>query len=96
MFKLIAMTIVVAGLSSAGANAALACGGGGTCGNSAASSTQAASVAAGQGGGTRLYNYEPGTRAYAPAYGRPTMMGGTSSPSFGIRPADAKPLGRLP
>jgi hypothetical protein len=95
MFKSIAMTVVMAALGSAGGKSALACGGGG-CGNSAACSTQTASAATAQGGGTRLYDYEPGNRAYAPAYGRPSMMGGSQSPSFGVRSADAKPLGRLP
>jgi len=96
MLKSIAMTIVAAGLSSVGAHAAPACGGG-ACGNSAACSSPAAPMEMAQtGAGGRLYNYEPGIRAYAPSYGRSPMMGGTSSPSFGIRPADAKPLGRLP
>jgi len=96
MLKSIGIAIAAAALGSAGGNAALACGGGG-CGNSAACSSQAAAaVAAQSSGGTRLYNYEPGNRATAPAYGRASMMGGSASPSLGIRPADAKPLGRLP
>jgi hypothetical protein len=94
MFKSIAVSIATVGLGLSGASSAFACGGG-SCGASTTSSVPSPPVATAASSARRFYTYEPGYQPSAPSFGRP-MTGGYGNPSFGNRPADAKPLGRLP
>jgi hypothetical protein len=95
MFKSMVMAIATMGVGAAGTNAALACGGG-SCGAGSGNSIPAPPVATASAGAVRSFTYEPGYRLTAPSFGRSTTSTDYGSPSLGVRPAENKPLGRMP